>query len=454
MSTGNPQFSPKPASPDVVEKIKSAQEVRWEQKRAEVEKRTDALGMEIDEGIKDAVIAFNVNGIPTSQSCEGHFENGSDHGYPVPWITVEAINKPKWRYESEEEIYQQIAEKYGVTVDQVLHAENEEAWVEVEALRLGAEQEETLEYKTWDKENDILFTKVETLLNEFYTDRNVPDEVRIIIDRGAGWFDVHNGGKFYIPNSEKERLQTELTEEERARIPEVLKSCQKEMQDFTAFLKNKFLAHKEETQNEGESDEQIFQEYMEKLQLKQEDLYKKILDVGSGSAQFAKWVKEHHAGSKVFSLEPNQELEEKTKSVKAGAEAIPFKDEAFELVISNGAIPNVLQRSYGEDIEVVRKRVRNSLFEMMRVVKPGGEVRLGRVGREVDPQDPHFVSNEILDTTFNELRKTYGVEIEEIHTPPDSYKYDEPLGKPVKLTAKVYLIKIRKPLNPNTESRL
>ena len=58
---------------------------------------------------------------------------------------------------------------------------------------------------------------------------------------------MHGGGKFYIPNSRKERLQIELTEEERARIPEILRICKKEMQDFTAFLKNKFLTQKEET---------------------------------------------------------------------------------------------------------------------------------------------------------------------------------------------------------------
>ncbi len=111
-----------------------------------------------------------------------------------------------------------------------------------------------------------------------------------------------------------------------------------------------------------------------------------------------------------------------------------------------------MQRSFGEDIETVKERVRSSLFEMMRVTKSGGEMRLGRIGIEVDPQDPQFISNEILDATFDELRQKHSVEIEKIHTPPDVYKYDEPLGKPVKLMAKVYLIIIRKPLNPKTES--
>lgn len=195
MSTGNPQFSPRPFS---------RQEIQWEKMRAEVEEMADVLGEGIDEGIKETVIAFNVNGIPTSQSCEGHFEDGSDHGFPVPWVTVSAPNKPELRYKGEEE---------------------------------------TPEYRTWYEENKKLFTKVEALLKEFYAGRSVPEEIRIIIDKMDNVFDVHNGGKFYIPNDRKERLQTELTEEERQRIPEVLKNCQKEMQDFAEFLKKKYFSN-------------------------------------------------------------------------------------------------------------------------------------------------------------------------------------------------------------------
>ncbi|KKR70126.1 MAG: hypothetical protein UX21_C0031G0005 [Microgenomates group bacterium GW2011_GWC2_45_8] len=195
MNIENPQFGPK---------IPSKQEIQWKKVRAEVEEMADALGEGIDEGIKETVIAFNINEIPTSQSCEGHFEDGSDHGFPAPWVTISAPNEPEWRYKNEEE---------------------------------------TLEYKKWYEENKKLFAKVEVLLKEFYTGRDVPEEVRIIIDKMDNVFDVHNGGKFFIPNDRKERLQTELTEEERQRIPKVLKNCQKEMQDFTDFLKKKYFSN-------------------------------------------------------------------------------------------------------------------------------------------------------------------------------------------------------------------
>ncbi|MEK7172709.1 MAG: methyltransferase domain-containing protein, partial [Patescibacteria group bacterium] len=81
---------------------------------------------------------------------------------------------------------------------------------------------------------------------------------------------------------------------------------------------------------------------MEDLKLSPEDFDKKILDVGSGSGQFAKWAKEHNVSSQIFSLEPKQESKEKIKSVKGVAEAIPFQNEVFDLVVSNASIPNVL----------------------------------------------------------------------------------------------------------------
>jgi hypothetical protein len=236
MSTGNPQFG---------SKVFSKQELKWEKVRTEVEEIADTLGEGIDEGINEAVLAFNINGIPTSQSCEGHFEDRSEHGYPAPWVTVAASNEPKWRYVDEEKIYKQVADEYNITVEQVKKADNSEAWVK--ANQLSAKQEETLEYKKWYEENKKLFAKVEALLKEFYAGRAVSDEIRIIIEKMDNVFSVHNGGKFYIPNDRKERLQTELTKEERQRIPEVLKNCQKEMQDFADFLKKKYFS--DETQS-------------------------------------------------------------------------------------------------------------------------------------------------------------------------------------------------------------
>jgi hypothetical protein len=62
----------------------SEKQVQWEMKQEEINKITDALGKEIDEGIKETVIAFNLLGIHTRQSCEGHL----DEGVAAPWIDI------------------------------------------------------------------------------------------------------------------------------------------------------------------------------------------------------------------------------------------------------------------------------------------------------------------------------------------------------------------------------
>lgn len=199
---------------------------------------------------------------------------------------------------------------------------------------------------------------------------------------------------------------------------------------------------KEEPSIEDYNDEEVFQNYMEDLKLSPEDFDKKILDVGSGGSQFAKWAKEHHVSSQIFSLEPKQEPREKTKSVQGKAEAVPFQNESFDLVISNASIPNVF---LGGDPETVKEGIRDSLLELMRVTKPGGEIRLGRVLKgEVYESQKRLTAD--LENTLEELQKTYGAKVEEIHYPvADTYEYKN--HEPVKLLAKAYLIRIQKPIN-------
>ncbi len=201
-----------------------------------VESLGDRLGMGIDDTIKETVALCNIMNIPTSASCEGHL----NHGYIVPWIEVTALNEPKWRFQKEEEIYKKVADKYKITIDDVVHAENEEAYTE--ASGLSVEQEETKEYQLWEKENDKLMKETDALLDEFYNGRDVSDEVRIITDRFVGNFRIHNGGKFYIPSSQVDKIQNGLTKEERANIPNILENAQQEMKNFTEFLKTKYMS--------------------------------------------------------------------------------------------------------------------------------------------------------------------------------------------------------------------
>lgn len=190
-----------------------------------------------------------------------------------------------------------------------------------------------------------------------------------------------------------------------------------------------------------ETDEEVFQAYMEDLRLTPEDFDKKILDVGAGAAQFATWAKEHRVSSEIYSLEPQKEyLAEKDKSVVARAETMPFADESFDLVVSNGAIPNIYIDQRNAD--VVKEKVTNSLHEMVRVIRPGGEIRLARVLMRKASESQRMLSQSVEEALEN-LEANGNIQIEKIRTPSDdTYEYEN--HRPKKLLAEAYLIIIHK----------
>jgi hypothetical protein len=81
---------------------------------------------------------------------------------------------------------------------------------------------------------------------------------------------------------------------------------------------------------------------------------------------------------------------------------------------------------------------------MMRVTRPGGEIRLGRVlrGSMYEPQKNLSIA---LTETLEELKKTFGVKIEQIHFMEDDTYEWEGDKQTDRLLAKTYLIKIHKP---------
>ncbi|MEK7071967.1 MAG: class I SAM-dependent methyltransferase [Patescibacteria group bacterium] len=191
------------------------------------------------------------------------------------------------------------------------------------------------------------------------------------------------------------------------------------------------------------TDEEVFQSYVEDLRLVPEDFDKKIIDIGAGSTKFAKWAKEHGISREIYSLEPQEEsILEKNKSVTALAEAIPFENGSFDLVISRAAIPNVYE---GEvNTETVREKVINSLSEMVRITRPGGEVRLSRVLIQQEHK-PQYVLPPDIEEALESLKEKYDVEIEKIRIPSDDI-YQRENHQLIKLLAESYLIIIRKPI--------
>ena len=187
------------------------------------------------------------------------------------------------------------------------------------------------------------------------------------------------------------------------------------------------------------SDEDKFRQYMEELDLAPSDFDKKILDVGSGASQFAKWAKEHHVSNQIYSLEPLEDSLEKSKSTKGRAEDIPFQDESFDLVISSGAIPQIF--SGVEYKKKMEEKIRQSLSEIVRVTRKGGEIRFGPI-REGKYWQRQF--RETLDGVLQELKDQNQLIIEEKFQGERGIKFDKKGN--ILEKEKVFLFKIYKPL--------
>ncbi len=107
-----------------------------------------------------------------------------------------------------------------------------------------------------------------------------------------------------------------------------------------------------------------------------------LLDVGSGWGEFT--FEAMQKGAIVYGIEPNSELLEisvlllgkQGTFTKASAEAIPFRDETFDIVICNAVIEHV------EDVKVC-------LEEMIRVLRKGGYLYI-RAPNYLYPYEGHY----------------------------------------------------------------
>jgi hypothetical protein len=167
----------------------------WRDKALAVEQITDKLGLEIDKGIKDTVIALQVLGINTTSSHEGKIDI-----YPIPYIDIESTG------------IESIKEKLKLLrPDQ----EAESEVLEDEIMRRNLEERK----------------KIIPYLEEFYRGRDVSYEARLGIQSLArGWSRIQSQGADFQKVETDEKLKEER-----------LKEFQQEMKAFTEFLKGKFF---------------------------------------------------------------------------------------------------------------------------------------------------------------------------------------------------------------------
>lgn len=186
------------------------QEDQWSQVAQQLASVTDSLGMPIDEGIRETVIALNALGIHTIASCEGHL----DRGIAAPWVDIAAPNVRE--LEKAAFLKQRAVEQArlaGVPPEgrQELMREAEQAKLEVKRLHVQERM------------------KLVCYLDAFYRERHADYDRRLILV-----MDWSGGSRLQSQGAD---CQDVRTQEERARN---LSAYREEMQAFTVFLRRMF----------------------------------------------------------------------------------------------------------------------------------------------------------------------------------------------------------------------
>lgn len=194
------------------------QKVNKQQQLAELREKyskvTDRLKKPVDEGILETVVLLNALNINTTGSCKGHL----DWGIAAPWVDVSA---------PETEQLKQIWQRYFQLRKLASNKEAQDASIaEIKAIYKETGQIESVAKKhTVEK----ILPQVLGLLNEFYQNRAVPNDQRLIL-REIGWTcRIISQGAVIQEILPVDQRQANLTR------------YRQEMQVFTEFLKNKFL---------------------------------------------------------------------------------------------------------------------------------------------------------------------------------------------------------------------
>jgi|GEM_PF-3850728 len=207
-------------------------EACWNKAIEEVNEAADAKGLEIDDGIKEAVAAFIVNGFPTSGSCEGHVKDRFGKKVKnTPYVEV-GEDEPSERYTGETAIKESIAAKYGVAPEEIWR--NETAYLEYMDYFPSHNIPETPEFLAYRAEGEERQRNIKSILEAFYQDKQISEDEKIIIEATGpgGKFRVTTTGEnpYYVQEGEDEKCKKQLLIE------------QEKMKEFARFLKERFLS--------------------------------------------------------------------------------------------------------------------------------------------------------------------------------------------------------------------
>jgi hypothetical protein len=216
---------------------------RIERAREEVHHITDGLNLSIDKGIREAVAVLRTLNVDTTQSCEGHLDQGS----PSPYIDLQARDKPRNCFEGEVEELHTCGEKHYITPqeieawpsDQDRLSRAQRAYDEWMTWRGNESREETPEYKAWRQRDTLLLARFDTLITEFYESRAKPVEGCILLEHDRLRTASPLYDRYFAAASC--RAADPLSKADRQHMRTSLPLAQVEMKAFTAFLKLKFF---------------------------------------------------------------------------------------------------------------------------------------------------------------------------------------------------------------------
>ena len=199
----------------------STPERQYEEMCKRVATFTDKLGATVDSGIFEMVVALNLLGLHTLQSCEGHL----DHGYPYPWVTI--IDEERSRMFNR--LWLSICE----LEEQAKVSKTETAYDHY----LCADVELRLLLTQWEAKDDV-YRKITELLETFSkAQERQAHPARLFVKR------LHPGLYRIEPG-----LSTVVKELPDSLMATYLRQGQDEMQNFADFLKKEWLMR--QTQNE------------------------------------------------------------------------------------------------------------------------------------------------------------------------------------------------------------
>jgi len=217
-------FNQSTQSPGTEDKsVLEKKQKEWDEKLKNADRAVDGLGLEMDENIKEAVVALVSNGFNTVGSCGGHFEE-EERTARLPWIQFAYENEPTYRYVGEKEIREEIMSKYSLKSEREIFLSKTEAGKEYYS-RTG-DCENSPEWEAWSQKNEKLGKDISILLSEFYENRM--SNCKMIIDRAYPAWVICPDDKI---------LENKSLEEQK----EILLETQKEFDLFAKFLKEKYF---------------------------------------------------------------------------------------------------------------------------------------------------------------------------------------------------------------------